>query len=239
MLTRSFTKMPIDWEHKFRQKQLVVEDPALLAFYEQPLPALSTPMQDVTFLAMDFETTGLNAKEDDIITIGTVPFTLNRIFLNQAKHWTVRPSRPLPDTSIVIHGITHNDIIDAPDLREVYQEVLNQMAGKVVTVHYNPIERQFFDAALQSRIGEGIEFPVIDTMEIENTIQHKQFGGLWNRLKGKRPQSVRLGQSRDRYGLPLYTPHHALVDAIATAELLQAQIAHYYHADQPLKDFLL
>jgi len=139
----------------------------------------------------------------------------------------------------VINGITHSDILDAPDLSEIYQEVLEQMAGKIMVVHYNPIERMFFDSALRARIGEGIEFPVVDTMELESTIQKKQFGGLLNRLKGKKPQSVRLGQSRSRYGLPLYTPHHALIDAIATAELLQAQIAHHYSKEQPLKDFLL
>lgn len=239
MLTRKLSQPPIDWEHKFQQKRQRVQDSALKAFYQQPLPALSTAIQDVVFLAMDFETTGLNVKTDDIVTIGTVPFTLNRIFLNQAKHWIVRPSRPLPEESIVIHGITHNDILDAPDLRTIYHEVLAQMAGKITVVHYNQIERQFFDSALRARIGEGIEFPVVDTMALESQIQHKQFGGLWNRLKGQRPQSVRLGQSRDRYGLPLYTPHHALVDAIAAAELLQAQIAHHYHADQPLKDFVL
>lgn len=239
MLTRSVSSPLIDWENKFRQKQQLIQDPALLAFYGQALPPASTPMEDVVFLAMDFETTGLNAKEDDIITIGTVPFTLNRIFVNKARHWTVRPSKQLPEESIVIHGITHSDILDAPDLSEIYQEVLEQMAGKIMVVHYNAIERMFFDSALRARIGEGIEFPVVDTMELESTIQKKQFGGLLNRLKGKKPQSVRLGQSRSRYGLPLYTPHHALIDAIATAELLQAQIAHHYSKEQPLKDFLL
>ncbi len=44
--------------------------------------------------------------------------------------------------------------------------------------------------------------------------------------------AVRLGQSRLRYGLPAYTPHHALTDAIATAELLQAQVA--YHFDSKI-----
>jgi DNA polymerase-3 subunit epsilon len=31
--------------------------------------------------------------------------------------------------------------------------------------------------------------------------------------------------------LPLYQAHHALTDALATAELLQAQIATHYPAD--------
>jgi DNA polymerase-3 subunit epsilon len=48
---------------------------------------------------------------------------------------------------------------------------------------------------------------------------------------GKKPVSIRLADSRLRYGLPLYQAHHALTDALATAELLQAQIATHYPAD--------
>ncbi|MCV5689194.1 3'-5' exonuclease, partial [Escherichia coli] len=69
--------------------------------------------------------------------------------------------------------------------------------------------------------------------------QQKRSGSLWERLKGKKPESVRLAQSRRRYGLPDYTPHHALTDAIATAELLQAQIAHHYSEEQPIREFWL
>ena len=52
-----------------------------------------------------------------------------------------------------------------------------------------------------------------------------------NWLKGGQTPSLRLDSSRKRYNLPTYTPHHALTDAIATAELLQAQLAHYYKPD--------
>ncbi|NLW04889.1 MAG: 3'-5' exonuclease, partial [Pseudomonadaceae bacterium] len=44
-----------------------------------------------------------------------------------------------------------------------------------------------------------------------------------------------LAACRERYGLPNYHPHDALTDALATAELLQAQIAHHYSPDTPLK----
>ncbi|SDG96642.1 DNA polymerase-3 subunit epsilon [Vibrio xiamenensis] len=239
MFKRHLSSPSIDWEHKFRQKLPLVSNPHLMNFYQQGVESGDTAMEDVTFLAMDFETTGLNDKQDEIITIGTVPFNLNRVFLNQAKHWTVRPRRQLEEESVVIHGITHSDVLDAPDFSEIYQQVLDEMAGKILVVHYNQIERKFLDRALRTRIDEGIEFPVIDTLALESEIQKKLNGGIINRLKGKKPESVRLGQSRTRYGLPAYTPHHALTDAIATAELLQAQVAYHYNKQDALKQFWL
>lgn len=239
MINKLMSAPSIDWTAKFSRKLEVVQDSCLRSYYEAGLPDPNTPLEDVMFLAMDFETTGLDSDNDDIITIGTVPFNLNRIFINQAQHWTVRPRKQLAEESVVIHGITHSDVLDAPDLSGIYEQVLEQMAGKIMVVHYQRIEREFFDKALIARIKEGIEFPVVDTMHIETQLQQRQYGGLFNKILGKKPESVRLGASRTRYGLPQYTPHHALTDAVATAELLQAQIAHHYDPKMPIKQLWL
>ncbi len=108
-----------------------------------------------------------------------MPFDLNRIFLRQAKHWKVRPQEKLDEESVIIHGITHSELIDAPDLGEILAPLLESLAGKIVVVHYRRIEREFLDQALRSRIGEGIEFPVLDTLQIEENIQQKAAGGTF------------------------------------------------------------
>lgn len=74
----------------------------------------------------------------------------------------------------------------------------------------------------------------MDTMHLETLHQQRLHGGILNKVLGKKPDSVRLGASRTRYGLPPYTPHHALTDAVATAELLQAQIAYHYQRSTTL-----
>lgn len=239
MIKQLFQKPSIDWTNKYANKHDLAKHTLLKAFYGKALVSGDTPLDEIEFVALDFETTGLHASTDDIITIGVVPFTLNRIFINRAQHWIVRPRQILKENSVVIHGITHNDILDAPDLSELLEPVLNSLAGRIVVVHYHQIERRFLDQALKVRIKEGIEFPVIDTLQLETDIQKRLYGGLMNKLKGRSPQSVRLGQARIRYGLPAYTPHHALTDAIATAELFQAQIAHHFDAKQSVKEFWL
>ncbi|CAM2833243.1 3'-5' exonuclease [Vibrio mytili] len=234
-----FEKPIIQWPAKFAQKRELANDDRLVAFYSTELPAPETPISEIEFVAMDFETTGLNPEKHDIITIGLVPFNLRRVFLRDSRHWKVRPKKQLKEDSVIIHGITHSDLIDAPDLSDILEELLPCLSGKIVVVHYRRIEREFLNNALKSRIGEGIEFPVVDTLKLEETIQHTRARNLWEKIKGKKPESVRLAQSRRRYGLPDYTPHHALTDAIATAELLQAQIAHHYDDSDPISHFWL
>ncbi len=81
-------------------------------------------------LALDFETTGLDASQHSIVSIGLVPFTLDGIQLSQAKHWVVRPKLPLHQTSVTIHGITHSDIDKAPDLEEILEGAVCQLSER-------------------------------------------------------------------------------------------------------------
>ncbi|MFA0439825.1 3'-5' exonuclease [Vibrio sp. 10N.222.51.C12] len=239
MIKKLFSGPNIQWQAKFKTLAERMEDSRLKSFYGEGLPSGNTLLKDVSFVALDFETTGLDPDKDGILSIGLVPFSTSRIRLNQAQHWTVRPKATLEEESVVIHGITHNDILDAPKLKDILGDVLEALAGKIIVVHYNPIERGFLDSALKGMIGEGIEFPVVDTMQIESSYQTKMTGGVINMLKGKQADSVRLGQTRRRYGLPDYLPHHALTDAVATAELLQAQIAYHYDDSTVLNDVWL
>ncbi|KKO09348.1 hypothetical protein LCGC14_0036900 [marine sediment metagenome] len=218
------------------QRAQQARNPAIQQFFATELPDPETPIADVPMVALDLETTGLDEHRHAIVSIGLVPFTLKRIKLAERRYWVVNPSRPLAESSIAFHHITHSEIAQAPDLDVVLDELLEQLAGRLVVVHFRNIERPFLNAAVKSRRGEGVLFPMIDTMSLEAR-RHRQT--LWARFRrwlGRPPVSIRLHASRERYGLPAYQGHHALVDALATAELLQAQIATHYRPETPLKD---
>ena len=235
----SHTSAPIDWQFKYQQLAQQAQHPSLQRFYQQ-LPALAQqPIGELELVALDIETTGLDSQIDEIISIGLVPFNTRRIRLKERRYWLLRPRQKLAAESVVIHGITHNSLRNAPDLDEVFEEMLTALTGKVVVVHCHSIERQFLAQALQRRIGEGILFPIIDTLKLEARIQAKQWRHLWRSLFGRQRPSLRLAQCRSRYGLPLYPPHHALTDAIACAELFQAQIAHHYSHDHGVEKLWL
>lgn len=190
-------------------------------------------------VAIDFETTGLDSRQHSIVSIGLVPFTLGGIQLAGTRHWIVRPKLPLHQTSITIHGITHSDIDQAPDLEEILEELFASLNGRIPVVHYRNIERPFLDVALQWRLGEGIRFPVLDTMANEAYLHPNRHPSWWQKLIGKTPVSIRLPDSRLRYSLPHYAAHNALIDAIATAELLQAQVWHHFSPETPIGDLWL
>jgi len=232
----NFTNKEIlNWRAFLALKQQLSKDKRLKHFYKQGTYHDETPISEVEFVALDFETTGLDAEKNSIISIGLVHFNLQRIFCRKTKSWYVDPQDNLQEDSIVIHGITHSDLQSAPSLLRILEQLLDELAGKVIVVHYRRIERDFLDNNLRAFIQEGIVFPMIDTMQIEADIQRKQNRGIINWLKRKRPQSIRLANSRLRYNLPTYPPHDAVTDAIATAELFQAQIKYHFSPDTEIK----
>ena len=224
-----------DWAQRFAVLAQSAKDRRLKAFYARGVPSGKCPIQDVPLVALDVETTGLDPMRDELVSIGIVPMTLTRIQSSASQYWVLKPTVELTPESVAIHAITHAQIASAPDLSVVLDELLLALAGRIVVVHCRDIERRFLNAALKARINEGIEFPVIDTMELEARL-HRKPPSFFTRLFGRRrpAESIRLAASRDRYHLPRYRAHHALTDALASAELLQAQIAHRFSPQTPL-----
>jgi len=228
-----FFKEVKNWNTRYAQLADDAQNNLLKEFYLSSFSDASASVKDIPFVALDFETTGLNSKTDDIVSVGLVPFTLARIYCKQSKHWVVQPRRNLSESSIVIHGITHNDVDNAPDFDNIIAPLLDALRSKVIVVHYAAIERAFFNSALLLRLKEHIEFMVVDTMELERrALKAKQ--GLIGQLFNTKLGSLRLNDCRKRYSLPAYEGHHALTDALATAELLQAQLRHHYTEETPL-----
>lgn len=225
------------WEQYMAARAEAARSPALAAYFAAGLPPAYTPISEAPLLALDIETTGLDPRRDAIVSIGLVPFNSSRIHLARRRYWIVQPDCDLDSRSVTLHHITHADISNAPAFPAVLPELLDAMAGCVPVVHYRTIERSFLDAAATRCLQEAFQFPTIDTMEIEARRYRSSLWSRWKLWLGHPPVSIRLHDSRARYHLPYYQAHHALVDALATAELFQAQIATHYRPDTPVGSF--
>lgn len=228
----------IDWPARFQELAASTTIPMLKAYYAFGVISGDTPLAQTSFVALDLETTGLDPCTAAVVSVGLVPFTLQRIRLAEARYWVVRPRRALAAESVLIHRITHEELAQAPRFSAVLPELLHALTGRVVVVHYRRIERPFLDHVCRRWMGEGLAFPLIDTMTVEAWSLRKNRNRL-QRLGGwlglRRRASLRLGACRERYHLPVYTAHHAMTDAVATAELFQAQVAWHLEAADPVE----
>jgi DNA polymerase-3 subunit epsilon len=226
-----------DWERYTASRARDTRSPALADFFAGGLPAANTPISEVPLLALDIETTGLDPRTDAIVSVGLVPFDSRRIHLAERRYWLVQPECALNSRSVTLHHITHADLENAPAFAAILPELLRSMSGRIAVVHYRTIERSFLDTAVTRSLNESFQFPTIDTMEIEARRYRFSLWSRWRRWLGQTPVSIRLHDSRARYNLPHYQSHHALIDALATAELFQAQLATHFRPETPLRRF--
>ena len=228
---RKDSSQPRDWPAIMQQQAESARAPILRDFYGGSCVEADRALSDTPLVALDLETTGMDPERHSVVSLGLVPFSLERIVCRESVYRVVQPRREPDADSIVIHHITHSEMDAAPDIADVLEPLLEALAGKVVVVHYRAIERRFLDAVCRDRLGEGLVFPVIDTMAVEADAHPHRKPGLVGRWMGRKPISLRLAACRERYSLPHYGAHHALTDALATAELFQAQVAHRYGPD--------
>lgn len=196
------------------------------------MPSLDTPLDAAEFLAIDLETSGLDLETDEILSVGYVPIVGAAVRLDQAAYFLVRPARPVPERTAVIHGLLDDRLETAPPLEQVLPHVLQALSGRIAIAHYSRIERGFLAAACTARHLAVPKFRFIDTLAIERR-------SLIRRGKVIAEGDLRLSAVRARYGLPRYRAHNALVDAVAAAELFLAQAAHAAGRRKPrIADFM-
>lgn len=187
---------------------------ALREFYDVPAPGPDTSLSELPLLAVDVETTGLNPAKDRILSIGWVPLNGLSIALSGAQYRVIKPDADQGSVgeSATIHGLTDDEIAAGEPLEAVLTDLLKDLAGRAVLVHYEPIEREFLSQACRRCFGSGLKVPMVDTLEIEK--RHMQRMATF-----PRGEDLRLPRIRQRYGLPRYRSHNAATDALATAEL--------------------
>jgi DNA polymerase-3 subunit epsilon len=206
--------------YEAQRKRMLARAPKgpLHDFLSVPFPALYTPFDQIPILAVDFETTGLDAIEDKLLSVGCVELNHNQIMLGSSYHEIIQTEGSLKADNVTIHQITDDQKDQGKPLAEVVEQLLKRLAGKVMLVHFARIERQFLRQACLELYGMPPPFPIIDTLVVAKKRLDKKDVAY-------DPSELRLTALRTKYGFPEHFAHNALNDAIATAELLLAQVS--------------
>ncbi len=115
-------------------------------------------------MALDLETTGLDPRKDSILSYGLVHLKGMSIRLETACHEIISVREEIPEASAVIHQITDDAAAAGRPLEQVLPEILEQLAGRVMLVHYARIEQSFLDAACRQLYGAPFVIRTIDTL---------------------------------------------------------------------------
>ena len=173
---------------------------------------LDSDWRTVDYCAIDVETTGLDLRRDEIISLGSTQIHEARITTSENFYREVRPGRLPSADSMRVHGLRSIDLEKALSLEQIIPDFAAQITGRVVIAHAAWIERAFLQRHLR-RTGLAFSKPMIDTAALARAAGYAQEGN------GREPSLEFLAR---RLNLPAYAPHNALGDALTTAVVFLA-----------------
>lgn len=167
---------------------------------------------DKPIVFFDLETTGVKIASDRIVEISILKLLPNGN--KESKTWLVNPTIPIPQDTIMIHGITNEKIINEP----TFAELANEIYKLIENCDLAGFNSNKFDIPLLAEefLRIGIEFDMTNRKAID--IQN-----IFHKLE----QRTLVAAYKFYCNKDLTNAHSAKADTIATYEILLAQLDKY------------
>ena len=161
------------------------------------------------YVCFDCETTGLNPKEDDIISIGAVIIKNNSILSSKKFVKFVKPKTKLQIDAIKVHHIREMDLEEAEDINDVIEDFLEFIGNRKLVGYYLEFDIAMINKYLKPKLGI--------------TLPNKRYevSAIYHDWKiEKIPQShidLRFDTIAKDLKIPLFGKHDAYNDSIMTS----------------------
>tara|TARA_R110002167_G_scaffold169885_2_gene367864 strand:+ start:1992 stop:2666 length:675 start_codon:yes stop_codon:yes gene_type:complete len=196
-----------------------------------PQKWLNMPLVEIPFLCIDLELTSLDLNDTKILSIGWVEGKGKQISMQSCFYQVVSTTASL-NQSPVIHGLTAQDIAQGQPLRVALEALKGFASSHIWVFHCTGLDMTVLNGVFKKL---NIPLPTVVTVD---TLRFD----LYQLTKNLRPPPLNamvLPVCRARYNLPAVPAHNALDDAMATMELLFAQIQKFAPAKHDTLESLL
>ena len=161
------------------------------------------------YVCLDCETSGLNPRKDEILSIGAVHIKDNKILMRKTFNIFVKPSKNIAAESIKIHRIRPIDLENAVDPQIAVLELLEFIGNRPIVGYYIK-----FDIAMISKYTKkylGIKIPN-ETIEVSS---------MYYKTRKKTSEyefiDLKFDTIMKNLNIPTLGKHDALNDAIMTS----------------------
>lgn len=163
-------------------------------------------------VSLDCETTGLNPKKDDIVSIAAIKIRGRRILTSEAFHVVVNPEARLPATAIKVHQLRKMDVEDERPIRQVLPDLLHFIGNRPLVGYWIDFDVRMLNNDVFRLLNIGLQNPHIDVCDL-----------YYDRKYGNAPPGTRLdlrfATILEDLKLQPRTAHNAFDDAVSAAEM--------------------
>ena len=164
---------------------------------------------DNEYVCFDCETTGLDPKKDDIISIGAVIIKNNTIVASKKFVKFVKPKTKLQAEAIKIHHIRECDLKDAEDINTVIDEFLNFIGNRTLVGYFLEFDIAMINKYVKPKLGITLPNKILEVSAIYYDYKIERI-----------PQAnidLRFNTIMNELKIPSLGKHDAYNDAIMTS----------------------
>ena len=161
------------------------------------------------YVVFDTETTGLNPKVDEILSIGAVKIKGNKILASQTFEIYIKNEKNISSKSIEIHHIRPCDLENARSANEAMIEFLKFIEGRVLVGYYLEFDVAMINKYVYALLGITLPNKMIEISELYYDAQIATI-----------PQGnidLRFDTILKKYDIPNMGAHNAVNDAVMSA----------------------
>jgi DNA polymerase-3 subunit epsilon len=165
------------------------------------------------WVALDCETTGLNVRTDEIISIAAVRIVGNRVMTSERLELLVRPERRVSAESVRVHHLREQDVAQGMAPEAALILLMHFIGSRRLVGYYLEFDLAMIDRALFPLLGMGLPQP---RNEVSAMYYDYKFRQLPAHQQDRRID-LRFATLMNDLDLPLRNAHDALNDAVMAA----------------------
>jgi len=173
-----------------------------------------TPIEQVRFVVLDSETTGLNPRKDRIVTIGAIAVVNHEVLIEDSFEALLKVQ--YNSSAVTIHGVTREESLTGLDEPEALRQFLEYLGDGIIVGHHIGHDVETFNAGYERHFGFRLENPSLDTMAL--TLHLERDGAFGDR---DAIQQFSLDALCTLFGIIPHDRHTAAGDAFMTALVFQ------------------
>jgi len=200
---------PVRWWRTLKREWMLYHmgDPTFRFMYD-PAPANE-------WVSLDCETTGLNTRTDEIISIGAVRIVGNRIMTSERLELLVRPERGVSAESVRIHRLRERDVAQGMPIDDALKRLMHFIGSRPLVGYFLEFDLAMLNRALFPMLGIRLPQPKIEVSALYYDYKFKQLTG--HRRQDSADIDLRFSTLMNDLDLPQRDAHDALNDAVMAA----------------------
>ncbi len=179
------------------------------ALKEKKYDKLFQPYVGNELVVLDTETTGLDPKKDEILSIGAVIIRDNKIVMHRSFERFLKPSVRISQKSIKIHHIRECDLAHAVEAEDAIRQLLDFIENRPIAGYYIGFDHQILSRYTKKYLGVALPN---ETVEL-STMYYRRY----RKSSSYEFVDLKFDTIMDALHLPFLGKHDALNDAIMSA----------------------